>query len=371
MQPLYGRAATRSYFLGCSLGGRQGIKAADLFPEDFDGVVAGAPAIDFNKLYSYRGTIFPRTGAVGSANFITPAVWKTTIHNEVLRQCDKIDGVEDGIVEDPTLCQFNASTLLCQNDPNAANRTDCLSTAQVDIVRGILSPLNDAQGNMYWPGMNPGAEVLAADGLYSGTPWPLTQNWFRYAIYNDPTWDPATFDLQIDGGFAERKNPADVKTWPDNLSAFKNRGGRLLMFHGQQDQQISSFHTPMFYDRLAQGMKLNQTGMDEFARFFRISGMNHCMTGPGAWLIGQGGGIDVAMAQTLPFDGEHNVLAAIMDWVEDGVAPETITGTKFVNDTLSLGIDFQRRHCRYPLRNTYKGGGLNPRHSDSWTCTSP
>ncbi|KAK2012842.1 tannase and feruloyl esterase [Colletotrichum eremochloae] len=370
LQPLYDRGATRSYFLGCSLGGRQGIKAADMFPDDFDGIVAGAPAVDFNNLYSFRASFFPRTGAVGSEDFITPEVWKTTIHDEVLRQCDKIDGVEDGIIEDPTLCQFDAGTLLCQDDSAADDSTDCLSSKQVDIVRSIFSPTIDAQGNLFWPGMNPGSEVVSADGLYNGKPWALSQNWFRYAVYNDPSWDAATFTLEKDATFADRKNPGDIRSNPDDLSTFKDRGGKLLMFHGQQDQQITSFHTPIFYDRLSQGMGLDQAGMDGFARFFRISGMNHCSTGPGAWVLGQGGGAgDAAFADSLPFDASHNVLAAIVDWVEIGVAPETITGTKFVNDTADLGIDFQRRHCKYPLRNTYKGGGLDPKSVDSWTCT--
>ncbi|KAK1979836.1 Tannase/feruloyl esterase [Colletotrichum cereale] len=370
LQPLYRRAATGSYFLGCSLGGRQGIKAADMFPEDFDGIVAGAPAVDFNNLYSHRASFLPRTGPAGSADFITPEVWKTTIHDEVLRQCDKIDGVEDGIIEDPTLCQFDAGTLLCRDDSAAAaDSAGCLSSEQVDIVRGIFSPTRDAQGSLFWPGMNPGSELVTADGLYSGKPWALSQNWFRYAVYNDPGWDAAGFALERDGVFAERKNPGDVRTNPDDLSAFRDRGGKLLMFHGQQDQQITSFHTPVFYDRLARGMGLDRAGMDAFARFFRISGMNHCSTGPGAWLVGQGGAAAAVAGNDLPFDRAHSVLAAVVDWVEAGVAPDTVTGTKFVNDTAGLGVDFQRRHCRYPLRNIYKGDGLDPKKADSWTCT--
>ncbi|GKT61717.1 feruloyl esterase B [Colletotrichum tofieldiae] len=370
LQPLYKRAAAGSYFLGCSLGGRQGIKAVDMFPEDFDGVVAGAPAIDFNNLYSHRASFLPRTGAADSKDFITPTVWKTTIHKEVLRQCDRVDGVDDGIIEDPSLCKFDAETLLCLNNLTAES-TDCLSSKQVEVVRSIFSPTNDAQGNLFWPGMNPGSEVNAADGLYNGKPWAHSQNWFRYAVYNDPNWDASGYTLEKDGVFAEKKNPGDIKTNPSDLSAFKKRGGKLLIYHGQQDNQITSFRTPMFYDHLSQGMGLDRAGMDQFTRFFRISGLSHCTTGPGAWLIGQGGagGNAAAIADNLPFDRTHNVLAAIVDWVEDGVAPDTITGTKFVNDTVDLGVDYQRRHCRYPLRNTYKGDGLDPKNVDSWTCT--
>ncbi|WYZ38146.1 hypothetical protein EsH8_III_000060 [Colletotrichum jinshuiense] len=366
-QQLYNSRPAASYYLGCSLGGRQGIQAADMFPEDFDGIVAGAPAVDFNNLYSSRGSFLSQTGAADSADFIAPAVWKTTIHDEVLKQCDDIDGAADGIIEDPTLCNFNPGSLLC-NSNSTVDATNCLTSAQVAIVRRIFSPTNYADGTLFWPGMNPGSEISSADGLYNGRPFAYSQNWFRYAIYNDPAWDPATYTLERDGVFAEQLNPGNIRTHPDNLSAFKNRGGKLLMYHGQQDQQITSFRTPMFYDRLAQGMGLDAAGMDQFARLFRVSGMSHCTSGPGAWIIGQGGGA-AALADSLPFDRTHNVLAAIVDWVEGGIAPETITGTKFINDSAALGIDFQRRHCRYPLRNAHRVDSLNPKDIDGWTCT--
>ncbi|KAK1516963.1 feruloyl esterase B [Colletotrichum costaricense] len=367
LKSLYKEKITGSYFLGCSLGGRQGVQAADMFPEDFDGIVAGAPAVDFNNLYSWRASFYPLTGSVDSKDFIAPATWKTTIHDEVLKQCDTIDGVQDGIIEDPTLCHFEPGTLLCKSD---SGDSKCLTGAQVEIVRKIFSPTNYTDGKLFWPAMNPGSEIITADGLYSGSPFALSQNWFRYAIYNDPNWDPATYTLEKDGIFAQKRNPGNIKTYPRDLSAFKRRGGKLLMYHGQQDQQITSFHTPIFYDRLAKGMHLNHTGMDHFTRFFRVSGLYHCTTGPGAWLIGQGssGGNSAVISDSLPFNRTYNVLAAIVDWAESGIAPDTITGTKFVNDSVGSGVDFQRRHCRYPLRNTYRGEGMDPKLPDSWKC---
>ncbi|KAF6806131.1 feruloyl esterase B [Colletotrichum sojae] len=364
VQPLYKQKAKSSYYLGCSLGGRQGIQAADMFPEDFDGVVAGAPAVDFNNLYSWRASFFTRTGAADSKDFIPPSVWKTTIHDEVLRQCDKIDGAADGIIEDPGLCKFDAGALKCKDDKKTSG---CLTGKQVDVVKSIFSEQKYPNGTFFWPAMNPGSEVGSADGLYSGKPFAPSQNWFRYAVHNDPSWDPATYTLENDGILAGQKNPGNTRTNPSDLSAFKNRGGKLLMYHGLQDQQITSFRTPIFYDRLAKGMNLDAGGMDAWARYFRVPGMAHCTTGPGAWVFGQGGGA-AAIADNLPFDGAHNVLAAVVRWVENGDAPDTITGTKFVNDTAGLGIDFQRRHCRYPLRNTFRGGDLDAKDLESWRC---
>lgn len=361
LSPFYGKPANKSYFLACSLGGRQAIKAADMFPEDFDGISAGCPAVDFNNLYSWRASFFPLTGAVGSANFIASSMWKTTIHDEVLRQCDTVDGVKDGIIEDPSLCRFDPSTLSCGS--SAANSSECLTPAEVQIVRKIFSPYDWSNGTLLYPAMNPGSELITADGLYSGQPWALSENWFRYAVYNDPNWDPANYTL-ADAAFADQKNPGNIRTWPSTLSSFQDRGGKIVMFHGGQDNQISSFNSPRYYEFLRSGMGYSTDQMDDFLRFFRISGMFHCQGGPGAWVLGQGGG----SAGQGPFDKEHNVLAALVAWVEQGEAPDTLTGTKYVNDTVQSGVDFERAHCRWPLRNTYLGAGRDAKDPASWQC---
>ena len=167
----YEKDHTKSYFLGCSLGGRQGIKTAEKFPGDFDGIIAGSPAIDFNNLQSWRASFFPITGSVNSSGFILPSVWKSLIHEEVLKQCDGIDGALDGIIEDPNLCHFRPEALLC------ASRTasDCLTAPQVQVVRWIFSPLRDQRGNLIYPAMQPGSEILAAEKLYAGKPFSYSE----------------------------------------------------------------------------------------------------------------------------------------------------------------------------------------------------
>lgn len=134
----YKKAHDESYYLGCSLGGRQGIKAAEIFPHDFDGLVAGSPALDFNNLVSWRASFLPITGSVYSSDFITPSTWTTLIHDEILYQCDGLDGVTDGIIEDPGFCDFRPEALLCTN----STTTHCLTLGQVRKVREIFSPLN-------------------------------------------------------------------------------------------------------------------------------------------------------------------------------------------------------------------------------------
>ena len=166
-QLFYEKDHTKAYYLGCSLGGRQGMKAADMFPGDFDGIVAGSPALDFNNMQSWRANFFPITGSANSIGFIAQSLWKGLIHEEILTQCDGIDGLEDGIIEDPNLCHFRPEALLCANQ----TATVCLTASQVEVVRRIFSPFYGQRGKLIYPAMQPGSEILAAEKLYAGKPF--------------------------------------------------------------------------------------------------------------------------------------------------------------------------------------------------------
>lgn len=355
----YNASVGMSYYIGCSLGGRQGIKAAEMFPDDFNGIVAGSPAVNFNNLYSWRASFFPLTGSTSDYNFISAATWNTTIHDEVLRQCDTIDGVEDGIIEDPLLCDFNPEALLCQNNSTTA----CLDSTQVEIVKKVYSDYLWPNGSLVFPGMQPGSEIQAATGLYSGKRWAPSYDWLRFAVLEDPAWNASTYTI-ADALRADEKNPGGVRTFPSSLAAFEDASGKIITFHGMQDQQITSMNSWRFYEHLASGMSYTSDQMDNFYRYFRVPGMYHCNSGPGAWVLGQGGS---APAKG-PFDAEHNFLAAVVDWVEHGKAPEVMVGTKFVNDDVNQGVAYTHRHCRWPLRSTYRGNDLDPLLPDSWLC---
>ncbi|KAL9579457.1 MAG: hypothetical protein Q9203_006686 [Teloschistes exilis] len=334
----YKRPHSKAYFIGCSLGGRQGINAADMFPGDFDGIVAGSPALDFNNLQSWRASFFPITGSNTSSNFISTSTWINLIHKEVLNQCDHLDGVIDSIIEDPSICHFRPETLLCtQSHP-----TNCLTAKQVTIVRKVFGLLYGEHDDLIYPAMQPGSEIKAAAQLYAGTPFSYSNEWFKYVIY-DPLWNASTFNLH-DATVADDRNPANIRTWPCTLSSFKIRGGKVISYHGLQDEKITSFNTQRFYEHLLQGMEASSQDLDAFFRFFRVPGMFHCQTGPGAWVFGQGGG---AATEGIGFNPSHNVLAAMVRWVEEGVAPEDIVGTKLVGDNVGNGVEFRKRHCRY------------------------
>ncbi|KAK7043043.1 hypothetical protein VNI00_008781 [Paramarasmius palmivorus] len=354
-QLFYGFPHQKSYYFGCSTGGRQGLKSVQDFPEDFDGVVAGAPAANFNALLSWSGHFFGITGSSSSPSFISSDLWQSLIHENVISQCDGVDGVLDGIIEDPNLCEYDPSQLLCSE----GQTSDCLTEEQVETVRAVYSPFLGSEGNVIYPSAQLGSE---SEGLrlYSGTPFAYASDWFRYVVYN-ASFDPTTLTL-ADYEHALALDPFNIATWKGDISAFQRRNGKLLSYHGQSDGLISPKITESYYERVSKSMGLPSSSLDDFYRLFMISGMGHCRGGVGAWDIGQGTSPTMA-----DLDPGSNVLTAVVRWVEEGIAPETIMGYKYVNDTPALGVAFTRRHCRYPLKNTYDGSGdgSNP---DSWEC---
>ncbi|KAF5379355.1 hypothetical protein D9757_007672 [Collybiopsis confluens] len=360
----YGAPHTFSYYSGCSTGGRQGFKSVQDFPEDFDGVLAGAPALRFSNLMSWLGRFFNILGTPDSPSFITTDQWVGLIHENILKQCDKIDGVEDGIIEDPNLCDYKPEELMCSP---GSNSSDCLTPTQVDAVRQVFSPMYDLNGNLMYSKQQPGGENIAlVPPIYtSGQPVVFALDWFHYVVYN-PSKDVTKLNL-TDYQLAEDLNPFNIATFEGDISAFKARNGRVIAYHGQADMLVSPADTELYYNYVSRTMGLPPTELDDFLRYFRISGMSHCFGGDGAWEFGQGLEGLVGNFSTEMLDPERNALTALVRWVEEGIAPDTLLGTKYVNDTPSLGVEFSRKHCRYPLRNTYDGVG-DSSIPESWSC---
>ena len=266
----------------------------------------------------------PITGSNTSATWLSPADW-VLVHENVLRQCDKRDGVEDGILEDPDLCYYRPDTLQCPS----SNSTGCLTSAQVQTVRQVFEPYYGVNGSLIYPRMQPGSELSAAYIYYNGQPFQYTVDWLRYAILNDITWQADNLTTQL-VAYAAELDPYNISTWNGNLSPFQSRGGKILHYHGLADPIISSDNSPRYYEHVVTSMGMPPSELDDFYRFFRISGMGHCRGGDGAWQIGQ----QASGATNATDDPQHNILMRIVDWVENGNGPETVTGTKFVNVSL-------------------------------------
>jgi feruloyl esterase len=195
------------------------------------------------------------------------------VHEDVMKQCDGIDGYVDGIIEDPLLCDYRPESLIC--GANATDTSTCLTGVQAETVRGVFSGLYGENGALVYPRMQPGSELEAAYIVYNGEPFPYTEDWFRYVVYNDPGWDPATLNVK-DYTAAAAKDPSGIATWDGDLSKVRDRGAKILHYHGQADPIITSDNSPRYYDHVARTMGLTSGELDGFYRFFRISGMGHC-----------------------------------------------------------------------------------------------
>lgn len=352
----YATPARRSYHFGCSTAGRQGLQAAQMYPEDFDGILAGAPAIDFQHLAAWAGSFIVHTGmSPRDPRFLTQKQWQN-VHDKVMQQCDgALDGAEDGIIEDTSICNFNPEYALC-GVPNAGKH--CLTNVQVQTVRAIYSPLYGFNNSYIYPRLSPSAEIGA---LLTGAPGLFTP-WFTNAVFKQKDWNPTTlnafdYDLldRLDGPYG------NISSWSGDLGAFRNRGGKIITYHGGSDPIVSGDNTLRYYRHVAQTMNLTANNMDSFLRHFPISGMSHCQLGPGAWAFGQ-------ETTAISHDTE-NILARLIDWVEGTrPPPDTLLGTRWISDLPTAGIDFQRRHCRYPFRTTFRGGARDPHNVESWDC---
>ncbi|KIJ56014.1 hypothetical protein M422DRAFT_219295 [Sphaerobolus stellatus SS14] len=343
VQSYYKSEPNKSYYLGCSTGGRQGIQSALLFPDDFDGIVAGSPATDFNHLIGWSGILSRDVGAPhanNSPSFIPPALW-SVVSAEVFRQCDLLDGVQDGIITEPDECIFRPEILVC----SSSTQQNCLTPAQVQTLKNIFQPLFGTSGELLYPRYDPGAE---ADGnfaaLLGGSFFTFTSDWYRFAIFNDSNHSFDNYSLN-DINFADSVNPGGIATWNGDLSAFEKRGGKLITYHGRSDQLIASGNSKRMYDLIS--ATLSKPTLDDFYRLFLVPGMTHCFGGSGASAIGQAGIVSNAINDT-----SHNVLLALVDWVEQERAPDIIIGT-------TIGANATHRtHCRYPQKSVFNGKGF-------------
>lgn len=357
----YGAPHRASYFLGCSQGGRQGFRAAQEEPELFDGIVAGAPGLKLPGLFQHMTRWLREVGG-DLANATVDVVLWGAIQEETLRQCDGLDGMGDGIIEDTRRCKPDLTMLACGAEETVLG--GCLTQPQLNLVERFFEPWT-VNGTLIYPGMVHSGDELIHASILSGPvglePVAYTLEWPRFVAFEDlnytlDQWTPA------DALFMVEQNRFGFNTYEGDLSDFKSRGGKLIHFHGQMDQLLDSTVSDTYYDHVSETMEASPSQLDEFYRYFRVSGLRHCAGGPGASNLGQGIGSPPPGAGP-----EDNVVAKIVEWVEGGKAPDTLRGTKFVNDDPTQGVEYTRQHCRYPLRNVYQGEG-DSKDESSWKC---
>ncbi len=332
----YGKKERLSYWNGCSTGGRQGLMEAQRYPADFDGVIAGAPANPQTHLHAWDMMV-ATTVLKDDQHFVSRAKL-ATVNRAVMAACDKLDGVKDGILNDPRKCHFDPSVLLCKG----ADSDSCLTAPQVDAVKLVYSSAKWKNGQLIFPGKEPGGELTWTQLNTVKAPAALPMGSFEFATYQDANWDWRKFDLDRDTAAADEKF-GYVNVSPD-LAAFKARGGKLLLYHGWNDQAISPENTLNYY--LAVLQKLGGGKQDSWIRLYMVPGMTHCQGGPGP--------------------DEFNKMAALERWRESNSTPNELTAYHVSGNT----VDMSRPLCPYPQVATYKGVG-STNDAANFTCKAP
>ncbi len=339
-----------SYFLGCSDGGREALMEAQRYPEDYDGILAGAPANYWTALLS-SAVWNSQALTLDPASYI-PAGKIPTIAAAVNAACDAKDGVRDGVLNDPRACRFNPSSMVCK----AGASDSCLTPPQAAALQKLYEGPHDSHGHVIFPGYLPGAE--AGNGGWSiwiVGPAPMKSlisffgvNYFKYMVYDKPDWDYRTFDIAKDMPIAEQKTAEALNATDPNLSKFKSRGGKLILYHGWDDPAIPAVNTVNYYESVLKTM--GHGSADAFTRLYMIPGMQHCSEGPGANAFGGDG-------TALLDDPQHNISLALEQWVEKGIAPSGLIATRYEGKEEARHAVMTRPLCSYPQSATYKGKG--------------
>ena len=347
-----GRFADRAYFVGCSSGGHQALTEAQRYPEDYDGIIAGDPANNrirqtFGFLYSWVATHAP------DGRPIIPQSKLSLLTHAAVEACDALDGLKDGIIDDPRRCHFDPAKLACAlagSGQAARDEASCLTAPQVEAARKMYDGLkNPRTGEQIFTGWPRGSEGFGENPIQSWGQYvmnpaePMRVGFFRYFLFHDPNWDYRTIDYDRDLAYAEQKLPFMAAVEKD-LTPFRKHGGKLVMYTGWADPVAPPQDTVAYYDAV---VKANG-GLDrtrDFYRFFIAPGMGHCSGGPGP--------------------NQFDALAALEQWVEKGAAPDKLIASHSTNGK----VDRTRPLCLYPQVARYKGTGGSD-DAANFTCVT-
>ncbi|KAM0123375.1 hypothetical protein ACHAP3_011178 [Botrytis cinerea] len=366
----YGSAPLYSYYAGCSTGGRQSLKELEMFPEDYDGVAAGCPAwwTTHNQLWNLKQTLYQ---SPANSSHTIPTSMFSVIGDEVLRQCDPQDGLTDSIISDPLGCNFNPLTLVC----TANKTTSCLTSPQLDTLLSIYNDWVDVNQTYVFSHVLYGSEETWAggnigDGSESNS---ANQLWYMQNILGLANFTAADLSYET-VQYADATNPGNSSANNFDLSPFYNRGGKLLHYHGLADGTVAPGASVYFHDHVTRTLAPMSIEVDDFYRFFLVPGLEHCTGTPSTmnapWYFAganQAATLSTSTHSTPGYsDARHDILLAVMAWVENGTAPDSIIGTMFNDD---LTVAKQRPICAFPKQAKYSGTG-DVDAPESWSCES-
>jgi hypothetical protein len=359
LQAYYGQPAKHSYFNSCSNGGRQALMEAQRFPEDYDGIVAGAPANFWTHLVTLG--VYNSKALMAKPESYFPTAKLKAIQDLALAACDGQDLVKDRVLNEPLNCKPDYSQLLCQGPDTET----CLTAPQLAALRAIHAGPRNSKGQRVFPPVAIGGEYEAGGwGPWITGPAPERSSMFNFGtqfyknmVFNDPKWDYKTFDLDRDLKVANDKLAATLNATNPDLSRFHARGGKLILYHGWCDAAIPAENTIDYYRAVQKAMGVAKTA--QFVRLFLAPGVQHCGGGAGPNSFGQAG--------PRGGDPESDVDAAMVKWVEKGVAPEKIIAAKFRPGQPNDPPERTRPLCAFPLVARYRGTGSTD-DAASFTC---
>ncbi|HWM66383.1 MAG TPA: tannase/feruloyl esterase family alpha/beta hydrolase [Steroidobacteraceae bacterium] len=383
-QEYYGTAPSHSYFSGCSTGGYQALSEVQRYPEDFNGVIAGAPGnnrthLNMAFLWNFLANHSPgdnTTPLLSVSNLLL-------INQAVIKSCDSADGVTDGVINDPRQCHFKLQTLLCKHGAGP----DCLTDAQIAAADQIYRGPRDARsGAQIYPGYPFGAEGVVSGPNDRHPGWsaywssddgmePDRADFFRYWVFSQPDWNWWKFDWSADVATIDARIGTVFNATSTDLTRFRAAGGKLLMFMGWQDPVGAPAEAINYYQGVearssATSATAKRADTQSFLRLFMVPGMGHCAGGPGATHF------STATRDSEPpvSDAKHDMARALEAWVEGGTAPDELIATHYGSPATSTApgprtIAFQRPLCVYPKVARYNGGPASA--AESFSCAAP
>ena len=358
----YGSGPKRSYFASCSNGGRQALMEAQRYPEDYDGLIAGAPANAFTNIL--LGFAWNMQATLNDPASYIPTGKLKAIEAAGLAACDERDGVADRVIDNPSNCRFDPATLLC----SGGESDDCLTEKQVIALKKIYSGPRTLKGEQIIPGFVPGGETgpggwsgwITGSAPTRGAQFFFSTQTMKNMLYNDPTWDLKSFDLEKATKLASEKLAPILNATDPNLKAFKARGGKLILYHGWNDAALPPTNAINYYESVV--AKMGKRNASSFVRLYMVPGLQHCAGGPGPDNFG-------AVVTSAQSDPQHDMTLALERWVEEGKAPDRIIASKRQSQDPKSPVIKTRPLCPYPQVARYKGSGSTD-DAANFVCTT-